>query len=140
MPGITQLDQAITYLSDLMEKVLEETITHADIEDLTQPQLRCMRMITRLKNPTVSSLANELRLTKPSVTVLVDKLVKKGYIRKIPSDKDRRVVYLYIDRKGKKIEKLRKVAHKKMAKEIGSGLNETETAILTELLRKIVKK
>ncbi|MGC9471398.1 MAG: MarR family winged helix-turn-helix transcriptional regulator [Bacteroidales bacterium] len=134
------LDQAITYLSDLLESVLEETITQADFKDLTRPQLRFMRIMIRLHNPTVSVLARELKITKPTVTVLVDKLVKKGYVKKVPSEKDRRVVYLVIDRKGKKIEKLRRVAHKKMAREISSGLNETETAILTELLRKIVKK
>jgi DNA-binding MarR family transcriptional regulator len=97
-----------------------------------------MRVILRLHNPNVTELAAELKLTKPTVTVLVDKLVSKGYIRRVPSDKDRRSTHLHIDEKGKKIEQLRDIAHQRMADQISSGLSETETAILTELLKKIV--
>jgi hypothetical protein len=48
-------------------------------------------------------------------------------------------MHLHIDKKGAKINAFREVAHERMAEKIRSGLNETETAILTGLLRKIVK-
>jgi DNA-binding MarR family transcriptional regulator len=80
-----------------------------------------------------------VQVTKPTVTVLVDKLTEKGYIKRVHSDEDRRVIHLHIDKKGKKINALREIARERLAGEIRSGLNEKETAILTELLRKIVK-
>jgi DNA-binding MarR family transcriptional regulator len=48
----------------------------------------------------ISYLARELDLTKPTVTVLADKLVDKGYIKRVKSDKDRRSMHLHIDKKG----------------------------------------
>ena len=135
---MSNLTEAISYISDLVEKVLEETISQADFTDLTQQQLHYLQVIFRMKNPTLTELARELDLTKPTVTVLADKLVEKGYIKRVKSDQDRRSMHLHIDKKGTKIEALREIAYERMAEKISSGLSETETAILTELLRKIV--
>jgi DNA-binding MarR family transcriptional regulator len=135
---MSNLTEAISYISDLVEKVLEETISQADFTDLTQQQLRYLQVIFRMKNPTLTELARELDLTKPTVTVLADKLVEKGYIKRVKSDQDRRSMHLHIDKKGTKIEALREIAYERMVEKISSGLSETETSILTELLRKIV--
>ncbi len=137
--SLTHLKEAITYLSGFIEKVLEETLDQSDFADLTPQQLQYLKVIVKLKNPTLTELANELDLTKPTVTVLADRLSEKGYIKRVHSDKDRRVMHLHIDKKGTKINALREIAHQKMAEKIRSGLSETETAILTELLKKIVK-
>jgi DNA-binding MarR family transcriptional regulator len=136
---MTNLKEAITYLSDLIEKILEETLDRTDFSDLTQQQLNYLKVIVKMKNPTLTELARELNLTKPTVTVLVDKLSEKDYIKRVRSDNDRRVMHLHINRKGAKINDLREIAHERMAEKIRSGLSATETAILTELLKKVVK-
>ena len=137
---MTNLNTLISYLSDLIEKVLSETFNSYDIEDLTQQQLHYLQVIVRLHNPTITELARELKLTKPTVTVLVDKLVSRGYVRRVPSDSDRRVTHLHIDEKGKIIEQIQKSAYKKMEERIGSELNETEIAMLTDILKKLAGK
>jgi DNA-binding MarR family transcriptional regulator len=135
---MSNLKETITYLSDLIEKIIEETLDKYDFSDLTQQQLNYLKVIVKMKNPTLSELARELNLTKPTVTVLVDKLAEKGYIKRVKSDEDRRVMHLHIDKKGAKINAMREIAHEKMAEKIRSGLNVSETEILTELLKKIV--
>lgn len=134
------LKDAITFLSDLIEKILEETFALADFNDLTHKQFHYLQVIFKMKNPSLTELARELKLTKATVSVLVDNLTKKGYIKRIKSQTDKRVHHLYIDKKGKKISAIHKIAYEKMAEKISSGLSETETAILTDLLKKIVKK
>ena len=138
MKNMSNLKETITYLSDLIEKIIEETLDKYDFSDLTQQQLNYLKVIVKMKNPTLSELARELNLTKPTVTVLVDKLAEKGYIKRVKSDEDRRVMHLHIDKKGAKINAMREIAHEKMAEKIRSGLNVSETEILTELLKKIV--
>ena len=135
---MTHLTEAIIYFSDLVENILSDTISHSEFEDLTPQQLRCMQVIVKLKNPSLTDLANELNITKPTVTVLVDKLVNKEYVKRIQSNKDRRTTYLHVELKGRKIERLRKIAHDRMADRISAVLNETETAIFMELLKKLV--
>jgi DNA-binding MarR family transcriptional regulator len=133
------LKETIRYLSDLIEKILEETLGQSDFSDLTQQQFNYLKVLVKMKNPTLSEFAQEVGLTKPTVTVLIDKLTEKGYVKRVHSDEDRRVMHLHIDKKGTKINALREIAHERMAEKIRSGLNETETAILTELLRKILR-
>jgi DNA-binding MarR family transcriptional regulator len=137
---MTNLNTLISYLSDLIEEVLSKTFNSYDIEDLTQQQLHYLQVIVRLHNPTITELSRELKLTKPTVTVLVDKLVSRGYVRRVPSDSDRRVTHLHIDEKGKIIEQLRTLAYKQLEKRIGSELNEAEIAILTDILKKLAGK
>lgn len=136
---MSNLKETITYISDLIEKMLKETLDSFDFRDLTQQQLHYMQVIVRMKNPTLSELAREVNLTRPTVTVLVDKLVQKGYLTRVKSDKDRRVMHLYINKKGTKIIRMREIAHEKIAEKIKAGLSHKEAAILTGLLNKIVR-
>lgn len=134
------LKETITNFSDLIEKILEETFDQSDFSDLTASQFQYLKDLVKMKSPTLTELAREVGLTKPTVTVLIDKLTEKGYVKRVHSDEDKRVTHLYIDKKGTKINALREVAHDRIAEKIRSGLNESETAILTQLLRKIVKQ
>jgi DNA-binding MarR family transcriptional regulator len=137
---MTNLSETISYLSDLVEKVLEETISQSDFSDLTQQQFHYLQVIVRMKNPNLTELAVELGITKPTVTSLVDKLVEKGYVSRVQSDEDRRTMHLHINRKGDKIKVLRTNVYDRLTEKIRSELNETEVTILAELLKKIAKK
>jgi MarR family transcriptional regulator, transcriptional regulator for hemolysin len=138
MKNTSNLKETITFLSDLIENILEETLDVSDFSDLTWQQLHYLKVLVKMKNPTLTELAKELNLTKPTVTVLVDKLAEKGYIRRVKSDEDRRVRHLYIDKKGAKVNALRETAFEKMAEKIRSGLSSAETAKLDELIRKVL--
>jgi len=140
MKSTSNLKETITFLSDLIENILEEALDVSDFSDLTRQQLHYLKILVKMKNPTLTELAKELNLTKPTITVLVDKLTEKGYIMRVKSDEDRRVMHLHIGKKGAKVNALREIAHEKIAEKIRSGLSVPETAILTELVRKIVKQ
>ncbi len=135
---MSNLLEAISCFFDLIEKVLDESISQSDFSDLTQQQFHYLQVIVRMKNPALTELARELVLTKPTVTVLVDRLAEKGYVSRIKSDDDRRSIHLQINKKGDKINALREIAYQRMAEKIQSSLSEKETAIFTELLRKLV--
>lgn len=134
------LKTAINYLTLLVEKLADETINKFDFNDLTNQQLHYFRLIVRLQNPSVSELASALKLTNPTVTVLVNKLVAKGYLERVHSDDDRRCTRLYITEKGTKINYALDVANDRMAEEIRSVLSDTEITILIELFKKIAKE
>jgi MarR family transcriptional regulator for hemolysin len=58
--------------------------------NLSIPQFRSLRFIQRNPDTSLSDLANHLGLTLPSVSKLVDGLVKKGLISRQESTADRR--------------------------------------------------
>lgn len=90
-----------------------------------------------MRYPTVTELANELKIKKPTVTILIDKLEKKGYIKRVASKSDRRVTHIMIDEKGQIIQQLRKIASRRLEETISRSLNETEVSILAEILKKL---
>ncbi|MCE5346057.1 MAG: MarR family transcriptional regulator [Bacteroidales bacterium] len=133
------LKDSITYLSVLIEKAVEETINKFDFNDLTHQQLHYLRVIVRMQNPSISEIASELKLTKPTVSVLIDKLVAKGYIVRVKSDEDRRCMHLHVSEKGMQINSILEMARERLTEKVRSALSETETLILIELLKKIAR-
>jgi DNA-binding MarR family transcriptional regulator len=53
---------------------------------------------------TVSRLAEKLNISRPSATVAVNKLAKKGCVRKSSHPTDGRVVCVYLTKEGEKID------------------------------------
>jgi len=134
---MSDFNALISYLSDLIERILLETFNDSDIKDLTQQQVHYLKVIVRMRYPTVTELANELKIKKPTVTILIDKLEKKGYIKRVASKSDRRVTHIMIDEKGQIIQQLRKIASRRLEETISRSLNETEVSILAEILKKL---
>ena len=71
--------------------------------DLTVPQFRTLRFIQRFEDTTLSKLADHLGLTLPSVSKLVDGLVKQKLIMRQESVTDRRCVALALTPTGETI-------------------------------------
>jgi DNA-binding MarR family transcriptional regulator len=132
------METLIAELSSLVEKTEDDTLEMLHFGDLTHQQIHYLKTIAKLHNPTLSELAKSLRLTKPSVTVLVDKLVSKGYVRKVQSDADRRSLHLHLAEKGLALNRAHRYAHERFVAHIRSKLTSTESAILMELLKKLI--
>ncbi len=85
---------------------------------------------------TISSLAKERSITLPSVTVAVNKLVKKGYVEKQRCEEDSRSVRVRLTALGHRADKLHNYFHQKMVEEIARHMEEEEKEIL---LKGIIK-
>ncbi|MET3575919.1 MarR family winged helix-turn-helix transcriptional regulator [Bhargavaea ullalensis] len=68
----------------------------------------------------MSRLAESLRLTGGAVTSASDKLIERGFVRRIRDEEDRRVVYLEITDEGRRvIGELRQQGRKEMKRVFG---------------------
>ena len=54
-------------------------------------------------NHTVSSIANYLRVSKPTTTRIIDRLVQKDMLHRIPDSTDRRVIRCVLSKEGIKL-------------------------------------
>ena len=85
---------------------------------------------------TVSEIAQQLKVTKPSVTVAVNKLVQKGYCEKQRLPGDGRAVQVMLTPEGKKVEAIHRRCHRRIIAEICEDLSEEERE---ELLRTMTR-
>ncbi|MBW1897993.1 MAG: MarR family transcriptional regulator [Deltaproteobacteria bacterium] len=78
---------------------LETIGERQDFESLTVAQLHAILMIHMRSQVSVNELSNLLGVSPPSASVMVDRLVEKGILRRRHSKKDRRKVEIRISSK-----------------------------------------
>ena len=85
----------------------------------------------------MSTVAKALNVTVGTLTIAVINLVKKGYIQRMRSQEDRRVVLISLTETGEKAYHHHKDFHEKMVLAVLKGLNVEETEALTTALTKL---
>lgn len=86
---------------------------------------------------TMKDIANCIHRTKPTVTVLVDKLEKLGYLKREASDKDSRFTNIVLTQKGEDFQTTFEKISKDLNEMLYKNLSNKEVEILEELLRKV---
>ena len=66
---------------------------------LTTVETFCMEIIYALNNPTVAEFSKIANLSSPNAAYKINNLVKKGYLRKVQSDEDKREYHLEVTEK-----------------------------------------
>lgn len=69
---------------------------HSRETSLTTVELFCVEIIYALQEPTVAEFASFINVSSPNAAYKVNSLIKKGYIEKIQSEKDRREYHLRV--------------------------------------------
>lgn len=88
---------------------------------------------------TMKDIANCIHRTKPTVTVLVDKLEKLGYLKREASDEDSRCTYIVLTQKGKDFQTTFEKISKNLNEMLNKNLSPEESELIEKLLRKVLK-
>ena len=86
---------------------------------------------------TMKDIANCIHRTKPTVTVLVDKLEKLGYLKRESSEKDSRSTNIVLTQKGQDFKTTFKKISNDLNKMLNKNLSNKEVKLLEELLKKM---
>ncbi|MFW6265029.1 MAG: MarR family winged helix-turn-helix transcriptional regulator [Bacillota bacterium] len=132
------LTKVVEKLSTMMGDFEDRALNSDELADLSLKQIHYLDVIKKLSEPAFTDLAKEMDVSKPTVTLAVNKLIKQGYVKKEQSQKDRRVYHLLLTEKGKKLEDIHAKAHKDFASLISSKLNKNELEQLVQILHKVV--
>lgn len=91
-----------TYLVSIFNDVLsieENELKKSQFSDLTITEMHTIDAIGMYKKKTTTEVARELLVTVGTLTTSINRLVKKGYVERIRSEDDRRVVKLGLTKK-----------------------------------------
>ena len=66
---------------------------------LTTVETFCMEAIQALGSPTVNEFATFVQISPPNAAYKVNSLIKKGYLKKVQSENDRREYFLVVTQK-----------------------------------------
>ena len=94
-------------------------------------------VLFRCERCAMKDLAEKIHRTKPTVTVLVDKLVNMGYVVKEKCPEDGRVTYIKLTPEGERLKPLLQEISAKMNERVYQGLNPDNAEKLEQLLHHV---
>jgi DNA-binding MarR family transcriptional regulator len=121
-------------LRDLFGTFLRPETPPSREMNITMGQMHCLGTIAHLGNPTMSQVAEALRLHPSTVTVLVDGLVAHGLARRAADAKDRRVVRVSETARGRHNHERHMARMRARVAEMLAGLSDADLAKVHESL------
>lgn len=100
---------------------------------LTLPQYSLMRIVGKADSGSLemNEIASELLVTLANVTVIVNNLERRGYLKRVRGLEDRRVVRVELTQKGRALWEKISSAHRSRVEELMKGLSTDELDELT---------
>ncbi|CAM4338800.1 MarR family winged helix-turn-helix transcriptional regulator [Paenibacillus tarimensis] len=125
---IEELSQQFMVLMPLLHKKIFDRIPEEDLPalHLTPANGRLLIILNEMRRATVSDLSQQISISRPNMTPLIDKLVQEGLACRKPCTQDRRVTYIEITPKG---DQICGIFHRVIAgrvKDMLSGLEEED--------------
>ena len=118
-------DYLVSVFNDILT-IEESELKKSQFNDLSITEMHTIEAIGMYKKKTSSEVAKELSITVGTLTVAINNLVKKGYVERLRSEDDRRVVKLGLTKKGKLLFRVHQHFHREMVKNILKGMEQEE--------------
>ncbi|HPG25243.1 MAG: winged helix-turn-helix transcriptional regulator [Spirochaetaceae bacterium] len=96
-------DQIVASIRRIIRAIDLQSRRLQDRHALTGPQLATLREAARLGEITISALARAVHLSQPTVSGILSRLEKRGLVRRMRSDDDRRSVAILVTEEGQRV-------------------------------------
>ena len=101
---------------------------------LTTVETFCMEIIYSINNPTVNEFARVANISSPNAAYKVNNLIKKGYLRKVQSEVDKREFHLEVTEKYMDYYNITYCYIGKVMERVQERLEPEEQAVLEKVL------
>jgi len=122
-----------------LKKLQSEVGDGSGFAKLTINQLNYIDAINSLGEPTITEIAEKMRITKASVTIGINKLIQLGYVKKQQSAIDRRVFHVRLTDPAQGLIQARSQALRDYGEFVRAALSEEEARQFQMTLAKIVQ-
>ena len=141
MREVRFMDQAYEMFHEVLVKLFNDimnieakAIITPEFRDITNNDMHVIEAVGIREQRNMSSVAKTLGITVGTLTISINGLVKKGYVHRVRSDADRRVVLVSLTEKGEKAYHHHEKFHEDMIQSLLKDLSEEETKTLVSAL------
>ena len=128
------LNEILVKLFRNIEYIEEQAIRTEEYKNVTTNDMHVIEAIGIDCPKNMTAVAKSLGVTTGTLTISVNSLVKKGYVNRVRSEEDRRVVLVSLSEKGKQAYQHHRRFHEEMIDAIVEQLTEEEKVILEKAL------
>lgn len=126
------LNSILVRLFNDILNIEEKALITDEFKDISVTDMHIIEAIGVGEPRTMSMISKTLGVTMGTLTTGINGLVKKGYVVRNRSEKDRRIVYASLTKKGLAAFKHHMQFHKEMIDSVMQDLSEEEAAVLTK--------
>jgi MarR family 2-MHQ and catechol resistance regulon transcriptional repressor len=144
MPEQSEQEQAASLklfvvLSKAYKTIMDRALKDIKQQGMSPSEFTVLEVLYNKGRFPLQQIGDKILVTSGSVTYNIDKLEKKGLLKRVPCEEDRRVIYAEITKVG--IELFDRIFPKyaKMVHSVRSGLSLNEKLEAAELLKKLGK-
>ena len=134
MDDYKELNEILVRLFRNIMDIEEKAIITQEFQDITNNDMHVIEAVGISEPRNMSSVAKTLGITVGTLTISINGLVKKGYVHRVRSDADRRVVLVSLTEKGEKAYHHHEKFHEDMIQSLLKDLSEEETKTLVSAL------
>ena len=137
MEGYDTPCEVIMKLFHEIIEVEEKVIITEEFRDISNNDMHIIEVIGLGEPRSMSSVARDLSVTVGTLTTAINGLVKKDYVRRGRSEKDRRVVLISLKEKGVKAFHHHKRFHEEMIGATLKGLDQEQIQVLETAMKNL---
>lgn len=138
MNGYDTLNEILVKLFKDISDIEEKAIITEEFKDISNNDMHIIEAIGLEEPRSMSSVAKDLSVTVGTLTIAINNLVKKSYVKRVRSEKDRRVVLISLTEKGEKAFHHHKVFHEEMIQATLADLDNEQTKVLVHALTNLI--
>lgn len=128
------INHVLVNLINEIWKLEGEAIITEEFKDITNNDMHVIEAVGLGKGSNMSSTAKKLNVTVGTLTIAMNNLVKKKYVERSRSEKDRRVVIVRLTDRGVAAYRHHEDYHRRMTQAILEKLDESELPVLMKML------
>ena len=128
------LNELLVNLFRSINTIEEQAMRTEEYKDVTTNDMHVIEAIGTGAPKNMTTVARILSVTTGTLTISANSLVKKGYVQRVRSEEDRRVVLVSLTEKGKRAYAHHKKFHDEMIQEVLEGLSDEEQEVLRKSL------
>lgn len=115
----------------------KEFLRKYEIQDVSPTEIKVLYQIGISNTKSMSEIAHELMITKGTLSITVNTLVKKGYIIRNRHKQDRRIIVLYLTKKAIQVIKVYQKFYHQLLSKLIAEINIDKTNNLFLYLNKL---
>lgn len=136
-PVVNEINSYLVTIFNDVLMIEEKTLQSSRFKDVSIKEMHTIEAVGMYHQHTTSEVAKKLGVTVGTLTVSVNNLVRKGYVERIRTDSDRRVVKLALTPNGRLLYRLHDKFHRDMVKETIAEMDKEQSEILMIGLRNL---
>ncbi len=119
-------------------RIFEAILRRHDLSEISPAQGRILFALWKNDNVPIQELARQTSLSKSTLTAMIDRLEEQGFLVRVPSEQDRREIFIRLTQKDRSLQGTYTKVSKEMMDISMAGFNEDEIRDLQEKLRRIL--